>query len=116
MTFWRISRVHKPNSFPLDLQSRVVPFPDHEQVGGRDYDGERQVELSVALAAHADDGELLPLDGVEADAVVARVSHRDGDAVTAHAHVLGLTQLRLAETSAVLGVCRGKDDRLFGFR
>ena len=101
------------NSVPQDLQSRVVPFPDHEQVGGRDHDGEREVELSVALAAHTDDGELLPLDGVEADAVVPRVSHRDGDAVTAHAHVLGLTQLRLAEASTVLGVCKGKVDRLF---
>ena len=88
-----------------NLKSGIVPLPDHEQVGRRDDDGERQVELAVALAPHADDGELLPLDGVEADAVVAGVGHSDGVAVAAHAHVLGLTHLRLAEAPAVLGVC-----------
>ena len=88
-----------------NLKSRIVAFTDHKQVGGRDEHGERQVELAVALASHADDGQLLSLDGVEADAVVAGVRHRDGIAVTAHAHVFGLTHLRLAEASAVLRVC-----------
>ena len=68
-------------------------------------DGQREVELGAAFAAHPNHRESLAVDGVEADAVVPGVGHGHGVPVRAQRDVLRLAQLGLSVVPP-LGICQ----------